>query len=136
MAIPEFEEMFWLRYVKHELLLKKPHGSEKAGQGPITFGLTQVIPGWTEILQQMVNERPTEYRSGVLIMLLVPVGEPVDHPPGVVHLGQRVGPQPVALSHDCPAGALTHPLQPLGARSSWATPRPPRARHKARAPST
>lgn len=29
--------------------------SRKAGQGPITFGLTQVIPGWTEILQQMVK---------------------------------------------------------------------------------
>lgn len=35
LAVPELQEQFWLRFAKYELMLEIPHGTEKAGQGPI-----------------------------------------------------------------------------------------------------
>jgi uncharacterized protein with von Willebrand factor type A (vWA) domain len=35
LAVPELEELFWLRYFKHELLTKKERGPQHLGKGPI-----------------------------------------------------------------------------------------------------
>lgn len=35
LAIPETEDMFWLRYAQHELINTKLRGTQRAGQGPI-----------------------------------------------------------------------------------------------------
>jgi len=35
LAIPELEEMFWIRYARHALMLKETRGVERAGKGPI-----------------------------------------------------------------------------------------------------
>jgi uncharacterized protein with von Willebrand factor type A (vWA) domain len=35
LAVPELEEMFWLRWSKHALLQQEKRGTEKAGMGPV-----------------------------------------------------------------------------------------------------
>ena len=84
--------------------------SERHG-GPATFGVNQVIPGWTEALQLM--KPGAKYQLWIPPKLAYDVDSPPTIPPGslLVFDVELVGIKPPAAAPAAPAGAV-HPTIP------------------------
>ena len=85
--------------------------SERHG-GPATFGVNQVIPGWTEALQLM--KPGAKYQLWIPPKLAYDVDSPPTIPPGslLVFDVELVGIKPPAAAPAGPAGGAAHPAIP------------------------